>query len=168
MLLVWGSSPHLLLFRNLLTSLHIVDGLLLFAQVECLQMQSPGAQPQSCPIDFSLTHIQHWKPPQNGPLSTLSVPCPFYSTHQAVTSCPYGSKKYVSTLTPGPIPSIQNTLSALTVHVSIKQILPVPQDMLYCYFLPNTFLSTSLLSLCLFHICTSFLSLLYITVIRSM
>lgn len=35
---------------------------------QCLQMQSPGDQPQSRPIDFSLTHINIQK---HSPLSTL-------------------------------------------------------------------------------------------------
>lgn len=43
--------------------------------------------------------------------------------------------------TPGPTAFIQNTLSALTIHVSTEQTLAVPQDPLYCHFLPEASLS---------------------------
>ena len=43
--------------------------------------------------------------------------------------------------TPGPTAFIQNTLSALTIHVSTEQTLAVSQDPLYCHFLPEASLS---------------------------
>lgn len=117
-------------------------------------MQCPGAQLQSRPIDFSLTHFQHSQTSTAWSCFNLICLPSFHVLHTSigVTYCPDSSKKHVSTLTPRPTASIQNALSALTVHVPIKQILPVLQDPLYCHFLPKAFLITPLLSLWLPHL----------------
>lgn len=76
-----GSTPHLFLFRNLPAGLRTLNQLLLLVKAQCLQIQSPGAQPQSCPIDFSLTCFQYPEPLPHGPILILSIPCPSSTPH---------------------------------------------------------------------------------------
>lgn len=94
-------------------------------------MQSPGAQLQSCPIDFSLTHFQHSQTPQHvSSLFLLPLPSPY--TKQSDLLCLQFNKNTCA-ITPGPTPSIQSILSALILH------LPILQDPFHCHFLPEAF-----------------------------
>lgn len=100
-------------------------------------MQSPGAQLQSCPINFSLTHFQHSQTPQHVPfLFLFPLPRPYTKQSDLLY---LRVNKNTCTIAPGPTPSIQSTLSVLILHVPVKQILPILQDPFYCHFLPEAF-----------------------------
>lgn len=100
-------------------------------------MQSPGAQLQSCPINFSLTHFQHSQTPQHVPfLFLFPLPRPYTKQSDLLY---LRVNKNTCTIAPGPTPSTQSTLSVLILHVPVKQILPILQDPFYCHFLPEAF-----------------------------
>lgn len=159
-----SSASHLLLFRNHPPPPQLVS-VCESASPICLKHSVYRCIPWSstaCLIHFSLTHFQLSQTPTAWCHFNLIYPLPPPPSTPHIKQSDllflYGSKKHTSTLTAGPIPSIQNTLPALTFCVPGKQMLPVLQNLLYCRFLPEAFLRTPLLSLLLF---TAFVPLFY-------
>lgn len=124
-------------------------------------MESPGAQPQSRPIDFSLTPWLTFKntvPFQ--PYSRNTVPfqpylsfIPSSAPHQQSDLLSLWFKKTclsVLPFTPGPTAFIQNTLLPTHNTCIYRTNTAVPQDPYTVTFFLKPLLVTPLLSLCLF------------------
>lgn len=102
----------------------------------------------SCP--FQRNPLSALKNPHNmvSFLPYLSIPCLPHLLHTSsrVTYCPYVVQKNTQVLSPlGPLPP-SRTLFRPHLLCTWNTNAPVLQDLLYCRFLPEAFLSTLLLS----------------------